>query len=112
GLADREAPPIDWQDLFYWEQRIGVWLADIEQSLDLSEAPSFQPVNGALFYTLLLLHRHRDGTLQRSIIRSRLAGLLQIPVNPDLGSRRSVFRSIARLLTYVSHEATTAGRIM
>lgn len=112
-LVERDGSRVDWRDLFYWEQRLAAWLADVEHSLDLNEAPSFQPLNGALFYTLLLLHADREGSLQRRIIESQRADLLELPVNPVLESRRRARRSRgARLLACLCHEALNTARLV
>lgn len=110
--AKRDAARVDWRDLFYWEQRLGAWLADVEHSLDLNESLSFQPLNGALFYSLLLLNSDRNGRFQRQIIESQRPDLLDLPINPALPSPRiGRWARRARLLTYLYNEASNAARV-
>lgn len=84
---------IDWRDRFYWEQRMGGWLADIEQALELIPAATVHPANCASFMGLLLLpstQQRRTGALQREIIRQTCPKLLDLPINPPDVARHPV----------------------
>jgi hypothetical protein len=77
---------LDLIDAFFIDQRVGGWLAAIEQSLDMLDGTSLQPANCPAFYSALLTGDPVDrtnGSIQKAVIRQIDPDLLKIPINPE-----------------------------
>lgn len=102
--------PIPWQDLFYRDQRLGGWLSAIEQSLDLIDGTSLQPVNCDRFYGLMLAVSDGEDssitTLQREIIARCTPELADVPINPVLGRSDHVVKNmLSKISTMIRTES-------
>lgn len=76
---------LDLIDAFYNDQRLGGWLAALEQGLDLLPGASVQPANSDRVKEALLAPRPEErtaGTLQQSVVRDLEPRLLRFPINP------------------------------
>ncbi len=83
--AEAQEPGLDWRDRLYWEQRVGGWLADIEQGLDLVPHERAHLVNCRETLTALVAFEAEDrrtGGHQRSLIERLAPELLRWPINP------------------------------
>ncbi len=88
---DHPAMSVDWQDVYYIEQRICGWLSSVEQSLDLVALPVAQPANCQAIFDLLLSFppdERRTGTAQRLMIKRVDPAMLDLPIN---GPRDSAY---------------------
>ena len=79
---------VDLLDLFYWEHRLGSWLAQGILEWDLVSQDGFSPYNhrGLLELMLSVPVRYRsapDYPLQRAMIRRLWPELLKFPINPS-----------------------------
>jgi hypothetical protein len=84
-LAEAPEPGLDWRDRLYWEQRVGGWLADIEQGLDLVAHERSHLANCRQTLTALVGFAAEDraaGGHQRSLIERLAPELLRWPINP------------------------------
>lgn len=59
-VKENPAEYIDIRDRFYIEQRVGVWTAAIEQSLDMNDFVSVQIANCAAFISILICADERE----------------------------------------------------
>lgn len=78
-------PGLDWRDRFYLEQRLGCWLADIEQALDLTGTRRVHLANAAtVFEALNAVDRpsRQRGEVQKAAIARLAPELLTLPFNP------------------------------
>lgn len=76
---------LDWRDRFYWEQRMGGWLAASEQAMDLVPCARLLGANTRHQLSLLLsleVEERRGGRHQRRLIERMAPRLLSLPVNP------------------------------
>jgi hypothetical protein len=100
---------LDLVDSFYLDQRIGGWLAAIEQALDLLPGRSFQPVNSLPAMRALVtpsIDERLSGQLQKDAIRRMAPELLRFPVNP-----LSAFQNAKKLAhRFVSSMRALGGR--
>ncbi|MGQ9371776.1 hypothetical protein [Azospirillum sp. ST 5-10] len=84
-VAAADLPGVDLVDRFYLDQRIGCWLADIEQALDLVAAERVHLANCARVFSLLLSLPEavrRQGVHQAELVRRLAPDLAAFPVNP------------------------------
>ncbi len=76
---------LDLIDAFYNDQRVGGWLAAVEQGLDLLPGASVQPANSHRVKEALLAPPSEErtaGSLQRAVVGDLEPRLLRFPVNP------------------------------
>jgi hypothetical protein len=78
-------PRLDWRDRFYLEQRLGGWLAALEQALDLVPGERVHIANAAATYALML-ELPEDvrgrGQHQRDLVARLAPPLAEFPFNP------------------------------
>jgi hypothetical protein len=97
---------LDLTDGFYLDQRIGGWLASIEQALDTLPGISINPANCGRILSALITPTTADrlsGRLQQEAVATLEPKLLRFPINPprartlsDYG--RAVVRRVKRAL--------------
>jgi hypothetical protein len=100
---------LDLVDSFYLDQRVGGWLASIEQALDLLPGRSFQPANALPVMRALVTPEIEDrqtGRLQHDAIGQMAPELLRFPLNPQPVLRRG--KNLARRI-YRSAKTRVAG---
>lgn len=76
---------LDLIDGFYNDQRVGGWLAAVEQGLDLLPGASVQPANSDRVKEALLAPAPEErtaGSLQRAVVQDLEPRLARFPVNP------------------------------
>jgi hypothetical protein len=76
---------LDLLDSFYLDQRVGGWLAAIEQALDLLPGRSVQPVNSLAAMRALVtpgIEDRQAGRLQKEAIARMAPQLRRFPLNP------------------------------
>lgn len=76
---------LDWRDRFYLEQRLGGWLAAIDQGLDLAGVSKIHLASCTNFIAeglSLPYAMRRAGTPHDELIRRMAPKLLEFPVNP------------------------------
>jgi hypothetical protein len=89
----------DWRDQWYLDQRIGGWVAAIEQSLDLVDGERFNIVNCEETYNALLslpLEMRLTGEHHRALITRMAPALMDIPFN-STADRSPLARIVARV---------------
>lgn len=94
--------PLDWRDRFYWEQRVGSWLASIEQGLDITELESLAVANSSRCIDALLslpAELRTSGGPHRELIQRMAPQLLSLPVNPPASSSERLARGVHRWLS-------------
>ncbi len=102
---DHPATHVDWQDLYYIEQRMCGWLSAVEQSIDLVATPVVQPANCQAIFDLLLSFDRNDrknGTAQKLMIQRVDPAMMDVPIN---GPRDRVYE-----LKYHGLRIIKAGR--
>jgi hypothetical protein len=76
---------MDWRDRFYFDQRLGGWLAANQIYPDIFDSTNFYPGNCLWIFDLLLRldpAKRRSGAAQRKIISQLAPVLLELPINP------------------------------
>lgn len=92
---------LDLMDAFYLDQRVGGWLAAIEQGLDMLPAVSLHPASSMASFRALMtppVGERLSGKLQVETIRALAPGLLKWPFNPQPLTLRSVMQRAKRRL--------------
>ena len=84
--ASNPIEPMDYIDLFHFDQRLGGWSAAIRQGRDANLPEVLTPANSWACVELLLsppAARRREGVLQRMTTEILAPGLTQLaPINP------------------------------
>jgi hypothetical protein len=99
----RRAHPIglSFVDSFYLDQRIGGWLASIEQGLDIFPFISVHPGNSDAAFAALMSYEDprqaREGRIQRLAATSMCRDILDVPVNPTPTLRKLTRQVRSRL---------------
>jgi hypothetical protein len=96
---------IDPVDAFYWEQRLGGWLAAVEQGLDLLHLSSLQPANSCMLFDILLSGSRQSrvrAELQKTIIQRGAPRLSDVPINPTLDPLRKITERLRTRLRLMS----------
>ena len=105
----KHAIAVPWQDLFYRDQRLGCWLASVEQSLDLLDPVSIHPVNCDHFYGMMLgLDDAGDtagASLQHKIIAECLPDLARLPINPPDGHYFVLKKRLSKVAAILAGES-------
>ena len=104
-------PDLDFRDRLYLEQRLGCWLATIEQALDLTGTIRLHISNSHYVFSLMnkaTLSERQDGSFQKAANVALAPGLASFPYNPSsrrrpignkvLGNMRRIFGSIRFLV--------------
>jgi hypothetical protein len=77
-------PNLDFRDRFYLEQRLGGWLADVEQALDITGTIRVHVANSRLAYSIMNTASRADRkavVYQKKIISRLNPGLIAFPFN-------------------------------
>jgi hypothetical protein len=85
ALGRQRHDKLDLIDAFYNDQRVGGWLAAVEQGLDLLPGASVQPANSDRVKEALLApspDERTAGSLQRMVVQDLEPRLMRFPVNP------------------------------
>jgi hypothetical protein len=92
GWIQQHPEELDWRDRFYWEQRMGGWLAASEQAMDLVPGDRLLGANTRELLSLLLalpVEMRIGGQHQKELIGRLAPELLRFPINsPDSRLRR------------------------
>ncbi len=89
-----------WFDRFYYDQRLGCWLSDLNQALDLVTLDRITPINNYEVISILMAYPEKirkKGEHQKMIIHMCTPEVDGIPVNPKpIGKRieKSIRRQI------------------
>lgn len=75
-----------WYDRFYYEQRLGSWLSDLNQAMDIIDFDRISPANNYEIISILLAYPREmrtSGEHQKMIIDACAPGLDELPINPS-----------------------------
>ena len=98
--AEHPWPGIDWRDRFYLEQRVGGWLAALEQALDVAapERVHLASCDALLGALLSIPPEERVGSAHHEALIERMApDLLELPFNPPEPPPRPPLLTRARI---------------
>lgn len=91
-----------WFDRFYFDQRLGCWLSDLNQALDLIAFDRISPINNYEVISILMSYPEkirRSSAHQKMIIHMCTPEVDRIPVNPKPLSKRIKTEIIGRIRT-------------
>lgn len=74
-----------WYDRFYYEQRLGSWLSDLNQAMDIIDFDRISPANNYEIISILRSYPQEmriSGEHQKMIINACAPSLNELPVNP------------------------------
>lgn len=101
-----------WFDRFYFDQRLGCWLSDLNQALDLIAVDRISPINNYEVISILMAYPEKvrkRGEHQKMIIHMCTPEVERIPVNPKPFKKR-VKESISRCMH--NCKRTVAGMLV
>lgn len=84
-IEDKGNQEMAWYDRFYFEQRLGSWLSDLNQAMDIIDFDRISPANNYEIISILLAYPQEmrtSGEHQKMIIDTCVSGLSQLPINP------------------------------
>ena len=93
----------DLMDMYYWEERVGIWVAKEKTINNAVGKEMFSPFCSRDLLTLLLSTPHNDrnkcfNKLYHSILLELSPNALKIPINPCL--KQDIIRLMTRLKVY------------
>lgn len=76
---------VAWYDRFYYEQRLGSWLGDLNQAMDIIDFDRISPANNYEIISILLAYPQKmrlSGEHQKMIIEACVPAIKDLPINP------------------------------
>lgn len=80
-----------WSEKFHFDQRLGCWMSDLNQALDLAELDRISPANNYEVISILMAYpekMRKKGEHQKMIIHMCTPEVDRIPVNPKPFGKR------------------------